>query len=156
MNLPEELTPKLRGVSHAWAMWFAVVACVVLAIYAPTGLFGGHDGTTLRLTKIDADGTEGEIPSKQTNFAMEAGAVLRWEQDQKLEPVRVRAMERCDAEQARRLWDEGRRLPLERAVAVALKKAVPGSSQGNWPDPRGGVLPRPDRPAGQTAVRARR
>ena len=38
MNLPEELTPKLRGVSHAWAMWFAVVACVVLAIYAPTGL----------------------------------------------------------------------------------------------------------------------
>jgi len=38
VNLPEELTPKLRGVSHAWAMWFAVVACVVLAIYAPTGL----------------------------------------------------------------------------------------------------------------------
>ena len=38
MNLPEELTPKLRGVSHAWAMWFALVACVVLALYAPTGL----------------------------------------------------------------------------------------------------------------------
>jgi hemolysin III len=38
VNLPDELTPKLRGVSHAWAMWFAVVACVVLAIYAPTGL----------------------------------------------------------------------------------------------------------------------
>ena len=36
--MPDELTPKLRGVSHAWAMWFAVVACVVLAIYAPTGL----------------------------------------------------------------------------------------------------------------------
>jgi pimeloyl-ACP methyl ester carboxylesterase len=37
VNLPEELTPRLRGVSHAWAMWFAVVACVVLAIYAPDG-----------------------------------------------------------------------------------------------------------------------
>jgi N-methylhydantoinase B len=47
---------------------------------APTGLFGGHGGTTLRLTKIDADGTEREIPSKQTNFTMEPGAVLRWEQ----------------------------------------------------------------------------
>jgi hemolysin III len=38
VNLPEELTPTLRGVSHAWAMWFALVACVVLALYAPTGL----------------------------------------------------------------------------------------------------------------------
>ena len=38
MNLPEELTPKLRGVMHAWAMWFALVAVVVLALYAPTGL----------------------------------------------------------------------------------------------------------------------
>ena len=38
MNLPEELAPKLRGVSHAWAMWCAVVAVVVLALYAPTGL----------------------------------------------------------------------------------------------------------------------
>jgi hemolysin III len=38
VNLPEELTPKLRGVTHAWAMWFALVACVVLALYAPTGL----------------------------------------------------------------------------------------------------------------------
>jgi hemolysin III len=41
VNLPEELTPKLRGVSHAWAMWFALVACVVLALYAPTGLARG-------------------------------------------------------------------------------------------------------------------
>ena len=38
MNLPEELTPKLRGVMHAWAMWFALVAVIVLALYAPTGL----------------------------------------------------------------------------------------------------------------------
>ena len=38
MNLPDELTPTLRGVSHAWAMWFALVACVVLALYAPTGI----------------------------------------------------------------------------------------------------------------------
>ena len=38
MNLPDELTPKLRGVMHAWAMWFALVACVVLALYAPTGI----------------------------------------------------------------------------------------------------------------------
>jgi hemolysin III len=38
VNLPEELTPKLRGVMHAWAMWFALVAVVVLALYAPTGL----------------------------------------------------------------------------------------------------------------------
>jgi len=38
VNLPDDLTPKLRGVSHAWAMWFALVACVVLALYAPTGL----------------------------------------------------------------------------------------------------------------------
>ena len=38
MNLPEELTPKLRGVMHAWAMWFALIAVVVLALYAPTGL----------------------------------------------------------------------------------------------------------------------
>jgi hemolysin III len=38
VNLPEELVPKLRGVSHAWAMWFALVGVVVLALYAPTGL----------------------------------------------------------------------------------------------------------------------
>jgi hemolysin III len=38
MNLPEELTPRMRGITHAWAMWFALVACVVLALYAPTGL----------------------------------------------------------------------------------------------------------------------
>ena len=40
VNLPsaDELIPRMRGVTHAWAMWFALVACVVLAIYAPTGL----------------------------------------------------------------------------------------------------------------------
>jgi hemolysin III len=38
VNLPEELIPRRRGVTHAWAMWFAAVACVVLALYAPTGL----------------------------------------------------------------------------------------------------------------------
>jgi hemolysin III len=40
VNLPsaDELIPRMRGVTHAWAMWFALVACVVLALYAPTGL----------------------------------------------------------------------------------------------------------------------
>jgi hemolysin III len=40
VNLPsaDELTPRMRGVSHAWALWFAAIACVVLALYAPTGL----------------------------------------------------------------------------------------------------------------------
>ena len=38
MNISEELVPKLRGVTHAWALWFALVAGVVLALYAPTGL----------------------------------------------------------------------------------------------------------------------
>ena len=38
MNLSSELVPRLRGVSHAWALWFALVAACVLALYAPTGL----------------------------------------------------------------------------------------------------------------------
>ena len=38
VNLPDELVPGLRGVSHAWAFWFALVAGAVLALYAPTGL----------------------------------------------------------------------------------------------------------------------
>jgi hemolysin III len=33
-----ELVPRLRGVSHAWALWIALVAGCVLALYAPTGL----------------------------------------------------------------------------------------------------------------------
>jgi N-methylhydantoinase B/oxoprolinase/acetone carboxylase alpha subunit len=50
------------------------------AYEAPPGLFGGHAGHTLRLLKIDADGTERSIESKHTNFAMEAGSTLVWEQ----------------------------------------------------------------------------
>jgi N-methylhydantoinase B/oxoprolinase/acetone carboxylase alpha subunit len=46
----------------------------------PTGLFGGHPGHRLRLMKLDADGTERELDSKQTNFTMEPGSALRWEQ----------------------------------------------------------------------------
>jgi len=33
-----ELVPRLRGVLHAWALWFALVAGCVLVLYAPTGL----------------------------------------------------------------------------------------------------------------------
>ena len=47
---------------------------------APGGLFGGSDGHPLRLVKVDADGTEHDIDSKQTNFAMAPGDQLRWEQ----------------------------------------------------------------------------
>ncbi len=47
---------------------------------APSGLFGGSDGHPLRLVKVDADGTEHDIDSKQTNFAMAPGDQLRWEQ----------------------------------------------------------------------------
>jgi N-methylhydantoinase B/oxoprolinase/acetone carboxylase alpha subunit len=47
---------------------------------APTGLFGGSDGHPLRLIKIDADGVERDIDSKQTNFHMEPGEQLSWEQ----------------------------------------------------------------------------
>jgi hemolysin III len=32
-----ELVPGLRGVSHAWAFWCALVAGSVLAVYAPSG-----------------------------------------------------------------------------------------------------------------------
>jgi N-methylhydantoinase B/oxoprolinase/acetone carboxylase alpha subunit len=46
----------------------------------PTGLFGGHQGHRLRLMKLDADGAERELDSKQTNFTMEPGSALRWEQ----------------------------------------------------------------------------
>jgi hemolysin III len=38
VNINGELVPRLRGVSHAWALWFALVAGCVLALYAPTGL----------------------------------------------------------------------------------------------------------------------
>ena len=47
------------------------------AYEAPPGLFGGGAGSTLRLYRIDADGTEVPLESKQTNFAMPAGATLR-------------------------------------------------------------------------------
>ena len=32
-----ELVPILRGVSHQWACWFALVAAAVLVVYAPAG-----------------------------------------------------------------------------------------------------------------------
>jgi N-methylhydantoinase B len=46
----------------------------------PAGLFGGGTGHRLKLTRIDPDGTEHRLHSKQTNFTMEPGAALRWEQ----------------------------------------------------------------------------
>jgi len=33
----EELIPLLRGVSHAWAFWFALAATIVLIVLAPAG-----------------------------------------------------------------------------------------------------------------------
>jgi hemolysin III len=33
----EELIPLLRGVSHAWAFWFALAAAIVLIVLAPPG-----------------------------------------------------------------------------------------------------------------------
>ena len=33
-----ELVPGLRGVSHAWAFWCALVAGAVLTLYAPSGM----------------------------------------------------------------------------------------------------------------------
>jgi N-methylhydantoinase B len=47
---------------------------------APTGLFGGSDGHPLRMIKIDADGVERDIDSKHTNFHMEPGEQLSWQQ----------------------------------------------------------------------------
>ncbi|HEX8123905.1 MAG TPA: hemolysin III family protein [Solirubrobacteraceae bacterium] len=35
--MPDELVPILRGVSHAWAFWFALVAGAVLMVLAPNG-----------------------------------------------------------------------------------------------------------------------
>ena len=46
----------------------------------PAGLFGGRRGSTLRLTKIDADGTPRPLASKNTNVTMEPGSSLLWEQ----------------------------------------------------------------------------
>jgi N-methylhydantoinase B/oxoprolinase/acetone carboxylase alpha subunit len=46
----------------------------------PPGLFGGGSGHTLRLTKIEPDGSESPLYSKNTNYTMEPGAALRWEQ----------------------------------------------------------------------------
>jgi len=46
----------------------------------PAGLFGGGKGTTLRLTRIDPDGAEHALHSKHTNFTMEPGSALRWQQ----------------------------------------------------------------------------
>ena len=31
----EEVVPRLRGLSHAWAFWFAIAAAVVLIVVAP-------------------------------------------------------------------------------------------------------------------------
>jgi hemolysin III len=37
MEAENEVIPILRGVSHAWAFWFALVAAIVLVVAAPTG-----------------------------------------------------------------------------------------------------------------------
>jgi len=37
VNDREELIPLLRGVSHAWAFWFALAAAIVLVVLAPAG-----------------------------------------------------------------------------------------------------------------------
>lgn len=47
---------------------------------APPGLFGGGPGHTLKLTKVEPDGSIQPLYSKNTNFAMEPGSGLRWEQ----------------------------------------------------------------------------
>ena len=47
---------------------------------APWGLFGGAEGLPLRVTKVGADGGEESLHSKVTNFEMESGSRLRWEQ----------------------------------------------------------------------------
>jgi N-methylhydantoinase B/oxoprolinase/acetone carboxylase alpha subunit len=47
---------------------------------APWGIFGGKEGTPLRVTKTLADGTEENLHSKVTNLPMAAGSTIRWEQ----------------------------------------------------------------------------
>jgi predicted amidohydrolase len=47
---------------------------------APWGIFGGHDGLPMRITKIGADGSEQALYSKTTGFPMEKGSRVRWEQ----------------------------------------------------------------------------
>jgi hemolysin III len=37
VNDREELIPLLRGVSHAWAFWFALAAAIMLIVLAPAG-----------------------------------------------------------------------------------------------------------------------
>lgn len=39
--MSDELVPLLRGVTHAWAFWFALAATVVLAVLAETGIARG-------------------------------------------------------------------------------------------------------------------
>lgn len=46
----------------------------------PEGLFGGRRGLPLRLAKLGADGERLELASKQTNYTMEAGTALMWQQ----------------------------------------------------------------------------
>ncbi len=46
----------------------------------PAGLFGGGTGSTLKLTRVDPEGGEHAMHSKQTNFTMDPGSSLRWEQ----------------------------------------------------------------------------
>jgi N-methylhydantoinase B len=46
----------------------------------PAGLFGGGTGHALKLTKVEPDGAIEPLYSKNTNYAMEPGTALRWEQ----------------------------------------------------------------------------
>jgi N-methylhydantoinase B len=46
----------------------------------PWGLFGGKAGVPLRGTLVHADGSEENLNSKMTNFPLETGSMLRWEQ----------------------------------------------------------------------------
>jgi 5-oxoprolinase (ATP-hydrolysing)/N-methylhydantoinase B len=47
---------------------------------APWGVFGGHDGLPLRVTRFLPEGPEEPLYSKNTNLAMPAGTMIRWEQ----------------------------------------------------------------------------
>jgi N-methylhydantoinase B/oxoprolinase/acetone carboxylase alpha subunit len=47
---------------------------------APWGIFGGHDGHPLRLTRLDPDGSREPLYSKMTNVPMPKGTAIEWMQ----------------------------------------------------------------------------
>ena len=69
-----------RGQVSRGTLWLKRPGKARFAYDPPSGLFGGHGGHPLRLYKIDPDGTEVPLDSKQTNHAMAPGSVLVWEQ----------------------------------------------------------------------------